>query len=325
LISVVIPAFNAEATISEVVEAVRGQDLTEELEVIIVDDGSTDQTAVRAQQAGAVVVRQGNQGPAEARNTGWRSAHGETVLFTDSDCRPHRDWARKLLAGFANPEVAAVAGSYGIWNPQSWLARHIHAEIMKRHAAMPSSIRAFGSYNVAIRKEVLERLDGFDDNYPRASGEDNDLSYRILEAGFTIAFRREALVDHLHQESIFRYLKEQARHGYYRILLYRTHPKMVTGDDYTRIKDIVEPPLALILLVLVPLALIMDGSLSLLALGLALAYCLLQVIDLMEKGWHGAGSQRWLYAGVTFFRGFARGLGMLAGLLRFGLKKTGSR
>lgn len=324
MISVVIPAFNAEATISEVVEAVRGQDLSEELEVIVVDDGSTDLTAARARQSGAVVVHQGNRGPAETRNTGWRTAHGETVLFTDSDCRPHRDWARKLLAGFASPEVAAVAGSYGIWNPQSWLARHIHAEIMERHAGMPSSIRAFGSYNVAIRKEILESLDGFDDNYPRASGEDNDLSYRILEAGFTIAFRREALVDHLHQESIFRYLKEQARHGYYRMLLYRTHPKMVTGDDYTRIKDIVEPPLALILLVLVPLALIVGGSLSLLALGLALAYCLLQLIDLMRKGWHGAGSQRWLYAGVTFFRGFARGLGMLAGLLRFGLKKTGS-
>ena len=325
MISVVIPAFNAEATISKVVEAVRGQDLSEELEVIVVDDGSTDQTAARAQRSGAVVVRQGNQGPAEARNTGWRTAHGETVLFTDSDCRPHRDWARRLLAGFTNPEVAAVAGSYGIWNSQSWLARHIHAEIMDRHAGMPSSIRAFGSYNVAIRKEVLEKLDGFDDHYPRASGEDNDLSYRILEAGFTIAFRRGALVDHLHQESIFRYLREQARHGYYRMLLYRTHPKMVTGDDYTRIKDMVEPPLALILLVLAPLALILGGSLSLLVLGLALAYCLLQVIDLMGKGWHKAGSKRWLYAGVTFFRGFARGLGMLAGLLRFGLKKSSSQ
>ena len=325
MISVVIPAFNAEATISKVVEAVRGQDLSEELEVIVVDDGSTDQTAARAQRSGAVVVRQGNRGPAGARNTGWRTAHGETVLFTDSDCRPHRDWARRLLAGFTNPEVAAVAGSYGIWNSQSWLARHIHAEIMDRHAGMPSSIRAFGSYNVAIRKEVLEKLDGFDENYPRASGEDNDLSYRILEAGFTIAFRQEALVDHLHQESIFRYLREQARHGYYRMLLYRTHPKMVTGDDYTRTKDMVEPPLALILLVLAPLALILGGSLSLLVLGLALAYCLLQVIDLMGKGWHAAGSKRWLYAGVTFFRGFARGLGMLAGFLRFGLKKPSSQ
>ena len=70
MISVVIPAFNAEATISKVVEAVRGQDLSEELEVIVVDDGSTDQTAARAQQSGAVVVRQGNRGPAGARNAG---------------------------------------------------------------------------------------------------------------------------------------------------------------------------------------------------------------------------------------------------------------
>jgi glycosyltransferase involved in cell wall biosynthesis len=321
LISVVIPAFNAEATISKVVEAVRGQDLSEELEVIVVDDGSTDQTAAKARQSGAVVVRQESRGPAGARNTGWRTAHGMTVLFTDSDCRPHRDWARKLLAGFTDPEVAAVAGSYGIWNPQSWLARHIHAEIMDRHAGMPSSIRAFGSYNVAIRKEVLEKLDGFDDNYPRASGEDNDLSYRILEAGFTIAFRREALVDHLHQESIVPYLREQARHGYYRMLLYRTHPKMVTGDDYTRIKDMVEPPLALILLVLGPLALILDGSVSHLVLGLVLVYCLLQLVNMTGADRLAAGSKQWAYGGVTFLRGFARALGMAAGVLRFGLKK----
>lgn len=325
LVSVVIPAFNAEETISEVVHAAIEQDLAAGLEVIVVDDGSTDQTANQAEQAGARVLQQSNQGPAAARNAGWHAAQGEVVLFTDSDCKPHKDWAKRLLSGFTNPGVGAVAGSYGIWNPYSWLARNVHEEIKNRHAKMGGSIRVFGSYNVAIKKEVLEKLNGFDDNYRRASGEDNDLSYRMLKAGFTIDFHPEALVDHLHQESIFRYLKEQARHGYYRMLMYRTHPEMITGDDYTGIKDMVEPPLALILLVLVPLALIMDGSLSLLALGLALAYCLLQVIDLKGKGWHAAGSQRWLYAGVTFFRGFARGLGMLAGLLRFGLKKPSSQ
>ena len=162
MVSVVIPAFNAEATIGRVVGAVREQDLTEEVEVIVVDDGSTDQTAARAQGAGAMVVRQAKLGPAQARNNGWRAAQGEVVLFTDSDCRPHRDWARKLLAGFANPEVAAVAGSYGIWNPQSWLARNIHEEIKSRHAKMGEFIPVFGSYNVSIRKEVLEKLDGFD-------------------------------------------------------------------------------------------------------------------------------------------------------------------
>ena len=325
MISVVIPAFNAEETIREVVHAAREQDLTAGPEVIVVDDGSTDQTANQAEQAGAQVLQQINQGPAAARNAGWRAAQGEIVLFTDSDCKPHKDWAKRLLSGFTNSGVGAVAGSYGIWNPYSWLARNVHEEIRNRHAKMGGSIRVFGSYNVAIKKEVLEKLNGFDENYRRASGEDNDLSYRMLKGGFTIGFRPAALVDHLHQENIVADLKEQARHGYYRMLMYRTHPEMITGDDYTGIKDIVEPPLALILLVLVSLALIMGGSLSLLALGLTLAYCLLQVVNLMGKEWQTTGSQRLFYAGVTFFRGFARGLGMLAGLLRFGLKKPSSQ
>ncbi len=325
LVSVVIPAYNAEETISEVVHAAREQDLTAGLEVIVVDDGSTDQTANQAEQAGAKVLQQSNQGPAAARNAGWRTAHGETVLFTDSDCRPHRDWARRLLAGFTNPEVAAVAGSYGIWHPQSWLARNIHEEIKSRHAKMGEFIRVFGSYNVAIRKEVLVKLNGFDENYRRASGEDNDLSYRMLKAGFSIGFRPEALVDHRHQESIFRYLKEQARHGYYRMLMYRTHPAMVAGDDYTRVKDIVEPPLALVLLVLGAVSILLDGMPTHLLLWLALAYCLLQFVDLIAQSGLTSGLNRWPYAGVTFLRGFTRGLGMAAGLVRFGLRKPATQ
>jgi glycosyltransferase involved in cell wall biosynthesis len=321
LISVVIAAFNAKETIARAVMSAQEQDLTEAVEVIVVDDGSTDQTAAEARRAGARVIRQANRGPAVARNTGWRAAQGEIVLFTDSDCSPHGDWARRLLAGFSNPKVGAVAGSYGITNPQSWLARHIHEEIKDRHAGMGEFVRAFGSYNVALRKVVLEELNGFDENYRRASGEDNDLSYRILKAGFTIGFRRDALVDHLHQESILRYLKEQAWHGYYRMLIYRTHPGMVTGDDYTGIKDTVEPPLALVLLALGPVSAILGGILAHLTLTLALAYCLLQIIALTGERWRSAGLKRWPYAGVTFLRGFARGLGMAAGLIRFGLKK----
>jgi glycosyltransferase involved in cell wall biosynthesis len=320
-VSVVIPAFNAEGTISEVVKATREQDLAEGLEVIVVDDGSGDQTASQAEGAGAKVICQANRGPAAARNTGWRAAQGEVVLFTDSDCKPHKDWAKRLLGGFTNSGVGAVAGSYGIWNPNSLLARTIHEEIKGRHAKMGGSIRVFGSYNVAIRKEVLEKLNGFDESYRRASGEDNDLSYRMLKAGFSICFRPLALVDHRHQESIPSYLKEQARHGYYRMLMYRTHPAMVAGDDYTRVKDIVEPPLALVLLVLGAVSMLLDEVPTHLLLWLALAYCLLQFVDLIGQSGLTSGLNRWPYAGITFLRGFARGLGMAAGLIWFGLRK----
>ena len=265
------------------------------------------------------------QGLSAARNRGWRAAQGQVVLFTDSDCKPHNDWAKRLLSGFTTPGVGAVAGSYGIWNPQSWLARNIHEEIKGRHAKMGESIRVFGSYNVAMRKEVLEKLNGFDESYRRASGEDNDLSYRMLKAGFSIYFRPQALVDHRHRENIPGYLKEQARHGYYRMLMYRNHPRMMAGDDYTSIKDIVEPPLALVVLVLGLAAAHLGGVFIHLLLGLVLAYCLLQVVGVMGKSGLASGFDRWPYAGITFLRGFARGLGMAAGIIRFGLTKPKRR
>ena len=112
-------------------------------------------------------------------------------------------------------------------------------------------IKFFGSYNVAHIREVLEETGGFDESYRRASGEDNDLGYRVLKLGFTIAFVPGALVGHLHTVRSRKYLREQYTHGYWRIKLYRAHPDMPGGDDYTRLKDIIEPPLAVLGLALI--------------------------------------------------------------------------
>ncbi len=86
-ISVVIPAFQASASIERCLAAVARQTLPpEQYEVIVVDDGSTDDTANRASRCGARVVRLlRNQGPAQARNAGLAAARGEIVVFTDSD------------------------------------------------------------------------------------------------------------------------------------------------------------------------------------------------------------------------------------------------
>jgi len=86
---------------------------------------------------------------------------------------------------------------------------------------------------------------GFNVNYKQASGEDNDLSYKILNAGYKINFNRQFLVKHYHPTCINKYLKEQYRHGYWRVRMYFDHPHMVKGDDYTFWKDIVEIPIIL--------------------------------------------------------------------------------
>jgi cellulose synthase/poly-beta-1,6-N-acetylglucosamine synthase-like glycosyltransferase len=110
---------------------------------------------------------------------------------------------------------------------------------------MPAFPKAFGSYNVAIRRAVFEAAGGFNTQYRRASGEDNDLSYRIIARGGRIFFRKDVCVDHYHQESLSCYLKEQFRHGIWRLKMYVDHPGMMAGDGYTFWKDMVEIPLAL--------------------------------------------------------------------------------
>ena len=314
----VIPAYNAESTIGQAVEHTLAQAREPlDVEVIVVDDGSKDETAKVAQSAGATVIRQENAGPAAARNRGWASATGQVICFTDSDCIPGAGWLEKLLDGFTDQQVGAVAGSYDIANTGSWLAQWVHQEIIERHKRMPPFVRAFGSYNVAIPRYVLQATGGFDPEYRQASSEDNDLSYRITKMGWRIAFRPQAKVAHYHPEKVWEYLLEQYRHGFWRAKLYKDHPDMVHGDDYTRLRDRLEPILVLgILAFLILTVFNISGSIWLLLILLG-AYSAMHLAWPMSW-WLGEGRiEAFPYAAVTFLRGFTRTAGLCLGLFRF--------
>ena len=320
-VSIVIPAYNAQRTVGQTVAQSLAQSRGPlEVEVIVVDDGSGDDTARVAESAGATVIRQENAGPAAARNRGWQSATGQVICFTDADCVPSAGWIENLLDGFTDRQVGAVAGSYEIANNNSWLAHWVHQEIMERHRRMPPFVRAFGSYNVAIPRYVLEATGGFDPGYRQASGEDNDLSYRIIKKGWRIAFRPQAKVAHYHPERVWRYLLEQYRHGFWRAKLYKEHPHMVRGDDYTRLRDRLEPILVLGILLFLILAVFgIDGSTWLLLILLS-TYTAIH-LSWPISWWLGQGRVGGFpYAGVTFLRGFARTAGLCFGILRFGLQ-----
>ena len=245
-VSVIIPAYNASATIGRALEALFKQNCSQSFEVIVVDDGSVDNTEDIVKSFAAVrYVRQDNAGPASARNHGVQLARGEYLVFTDSDCVAHQDWILRLMKSFEGQQVGVVAGSYGIANPQSRLARCVYKEILWRHnRLMPDFPNSFGSYNFCVRKNVFEAVGGFNTGYRNASGEDNDLSYKIIGSGWRIFFEPKALVDHYHPTSVRKYLKEQFRHGFWRVKMYRDHPHMMQGDGYTFWKDIIEMPLA---------------------------------------------------------------------------------
>ena len=325
-VSVVIPAYNAARTIGEAVAHSLSQTKGSlQVELIVVDDGSTDDTAAVAESAGATVIRQRNAGPAAARNRGWESATGTFICFTDSDCIPTAGWLENLLDGFTDSQVGAVAGSYEVANPSSWLARWVQQEVMERHKRMPSFIRAFGSYNVAIPRHVLQATGGFDPVYRRASGEDNDLSYRIIKKGWRIAFRPQTKVAHFHPEKLWRYFMEQYRHGFWRAKLYKAHPDMTGGDDYTRVRDRIEPILVLGILGFALLAVLGITRLMWPLFFLLVLYFSIH-LSWPVSWWLGEGKADALpYGGVTFLRGFTRTFGLAVGFLRFGLKKAPKR
>ncbi|MDE2028034.1 MAG: glycosyltransferase [Candidatus Omnitrophica bacterium] len=322
VVSVIVPAYNASATIGGTLQAIFQQDFPKPFEVIVVDDGSVDGTEYAVCSFPSVkYARQDNAGPASARNHGARLAQGEYLAFTDSDCIPHRDWISLLVSGFDRPQAGAVAGSYGIANPQSPLARCIHKEIVWRHAhLMPDFPNSFGSYNFCVRKKVFEAVGGFNCTYRQASGEDNDLSYKIAGSGLRIFFERRALVDHHHTTAVGKYLKEQFRHGCWRLALYKDHPQMMRGDGYTFWKDIVEMPAALACLVLLVMSPADPKCLG--AGGLVSSAFLLfeEIWALIMTGNFFEGIS---FGFVCWCRAFARLFGFSTGILLFGYKPKG--
>lgn len=317
LVSVVVPARDSAATLGKCLDACLDQDYPH-LEVIVVDDGSQDATAAVAARYPVRLIRQANAGPAAARNRGWRAAQGEIVCFTDADCVPARDWVRSLLAGYHSHEVAGVGGSYDIANPGSFLAHLIHAEIRYRHSRMPRLVDYLGGFNLSYRRRILEEVGGFDESYPAPSAEDNELSYRVIKAGYRLVFTPRARVAHHHPERIFPYLRSQFRHGYWRVKLYRDHPDMARGDAYAGVLDLLQPPLALLGLAGLPLLLLPSGWwVSLLAWGLLLG---MEIVQSLTMAWGRKEPRLLCWWLMAFPRSLARGLGMLAGLARFGLR-----
>jgi glycosyltransferase involved in cell wall biosynthesis/tetratricopeptide (TPR) repeat protein len=315
-ISIVIPAFNAAKTIALAIEGCLGQDYPpDRREVIVVDDGSSDETQKIARAYPVVYLYQENAGPAKARNLGWQKAQGEIVCFTDADCIPEKGWVALLVCNYTSDTIGAVGGSYGIANAHNILADCIHQEILWRHAHMPPEVKALGSYNMSVRKDILRQVGGFDETYRMASGEDNDLSYKIHQAGYVLIFDKEAKVRHYHPEDLLRYLRSQFWHGFWRVKLYKDHPDMVKGDDYSNLWDYAQPWIALITLCLLVFRFfpLVDAAVWLL-LAVNAALQLPVSFSLVAK----TGNPRYFrLIPVTFLRSFARGAGMCGGAFAF--------
>jgi len=236
MISIIIPAFNSEKTIEKTIQSILAQKTKEKIELIIVDDCSTDNTIKEIEKFKEVILIQQkkNSGPAVARNLGAKKAKGEIILFTDSDCVPEKNWLTEMTKPFQNSEIVGVQGAYKT-KQKSITARFVQMEIEDRYDLMKKKdfIDFIGSYSAVYRKKEFLEFNGFNESFPIASGEDPELSFRMEKKGLKLVFNENAVVYHSHPESFLKYLKIKFWRGYWRILMYKHHKDKIIKDSYT--------------------------------------------------------------------------------------------
>jgi len=177
-------------------------------ELVIVDNGSTDDTSSRLQQlAGSlsvrtIIVSEPRPGLGRARNAGSRAARGALLAFTDDDCYPAVDYVDKIIEAFSDAERSYIGGRILLYDADD------HPITIRLDTAPisipPRSVVPTGlvqGANMAFRREVLERIGGFDDALGPGTpfcNDDVDAVARASAAGFTGSYVPEPVVHHHH-------------------------------------------------------------------------------------------------------------------------------
>jgi GT2 family glycosyltransferase len=285
-------------------------------EIVLVDNGSTDDTHARLEafaasgpRAKVVVVTEPRRGASIARNTGARAATGDVVAFTDADCCPRPDWLAALVPPLADASVGGVAGRLlstppdGVIEAFSSLFTLQLPAAPSRHTRWTPWTGGFPTANLAARRELLHRLGGFDETVA-IYGEDYDLCARLYATGAAIVYTPGAVVEHQHRVTLRAMLRQAFGFGRSHAWLMRRHVSRGLWLDLPR-TSLARPGF--------PLPLWIDAGSpdkkALMLLGLGLVWPPLLVLLPLYGGW--------LWWDVTR-RAHARGLGV-SWLARWGL------
>jgi GT2 family glycosyltransferase len=232
-VSVVVSTYNRADSLPQLIAALENQEGVQPFEAVIVDDCSTDRTpealrelVQRTRFPLRVLQTSVNSGPATGRNLGWRAARAPLIAFTDDDCRPDPAWLVRLIAALERADV--VQGQTRVDPVElGGVGPFARVQVIEEWSGL------FECCNVGYRREVLERIGGFDESFPRPFGEDVDLGWRAVELGASVAWAPEVLVVHDVETSGNR-LRDWAlwmkdiRRRVYAALMVKKHPGLRT-------------------------------------------------------------------------------------------------
>lgn len=237
-VSVIVCVYNAAETLLRCLVAL-GEIRYPGLEIVVVDDGSTDESAtiiskwdrIRSLVCPQVtVVHPENLGLSAARNAGARAATGEILAYTDADCEPDPDWVYHLVATLLRNDFAGVGGPNLPPPADSITPAAVAASPGgPTHVLLTDSVAEHvPGCNMAFWRWAFEAVGGFDPIFRRA-GDDVDFCWRVQATGGVIGFAPGALVWHHRRFSVAGFLSQQAGYGEAEALLRFKHPIFFTS------------------------------------------------------------------------------------------------
>jgi len=217
-VSVVIPTYNRANHLELLLKSLNNQILDPE-EVIIINDNSKDQTSEILdkwhQEKGdyhkLVYHSPINQGPGAARNIGIQMASGDLIAFTDDDCVLNKNWIKEIKNSrfWDNRKIAGIGGKVLPYN------RNLLSEYYTFHRILepPKHTQYLVTANACYRRELLMKINGFDEDHRYPGGEDNGLSFKLANLGYKFGFEKKMITFHNYRSTIPSFLKTFYRYG----------------------------------------------------------------------------------------------------------------
>ena len=254
-LTVIIASLNGAEGLDRCLRALERQSIRSGIEIIVVDDGSTDDTAAVGRAHGVTVISHPrNLGIAAARNTGLNAAKSDIVAFLDDDCVPEPGWAEHLLAGYASSDVVGVTGPIIPRTPRGYMSGFLtrnnplvplELELTQSYSLAyrfvlyvgrqwsvqvstgQRDVYSFVGANMSFRRKALFEAGQFDERF-RFGAEELDMCMRVPEAipGARLTFVPQARVAHCFKPQLRDTLRRSRSYGIGSARLHRKWPSL---------------------------------------------------------------------------------------------------
>jgi GT2 family glycosyltransferase len=241
MLSVVIPTRDRQGTLLETLRSLQGQRPPDGFEVIVVDNGSGDDTVDLVEDfrtsspISVELVSEVQPGPARARNAGVAAASGELLLFLGDDTSPAGEGilARHLELHAERPDWRYAIQGKATWTPNEevtpfmeWLERSgLQFNFDQLPPGRVPAVGAFCTAHVSMKRRLFDESGGFDVRFPWAALEDVELAVRLERLGIDLEYRPELVVLHDHPTTLDDSLTRWKRIGRSSVLLHQAQPE----------------------------------------------------------------------------------------------------